>query len=147
MKQSRQPIRSWFSAWILNSKTVVALIILLLVLLNLFMLSKLPWLWSPLKGVFTLLGVPIMLAGVGYYLINPLVDRLEAKFHVNRLVTIAVVFVVILGLLIWGVVSLIPVVQAQIVSLLDNWPRYWNHLEDFLTQWYPDRRLKRYISS
>lgn len=137
MKQSRQPIRSWFSDWILNSKTVVALIILLLVLLNLFMLSKLPWLWSPLKGVFTLLGVPIMLAGVGYYLINPLVDRLEAKFRVNRLVTIAVVFVVILGLLIWGVVSLIPVVQAQIVSLLDNWPRYWNHLEDFLTQWVP----------
>ncbi|WP_056996710.1 AI-2E family transporter [Secundilactobacillus collinoides] len=137
MKQSRQPVRSWFSNWFLNNKAVVSLIILLLILLNLFMLSKLPWLWSPLKGVATLLGIPIMIAGVGYYLLNPLVDRLENQFHVNRLITIAVVFILILGLIIWGVVTLIPIVQAQVVSLLANWPRYWSHLEDFLTQWVP----------
>lgn len=136
MKLKQPPVKqhTWFTNWFLNNKVVVSLLVLLLVLLNLLLLSKLPGLWTPIRSLFDILGVPIILAGVGYYLINPLVDWLQNRFNVNRIITITVVFVVVIGLIAWGIFSVIPVIQEQLASLVKNWPTYWDHLEQFVLQ-------------
>ncbi len=134
MKQPRPKIRTWFTSWFLDNKVVVSLLVLLLILLNVLILSKLPGLWAPIQSLFDILGVPVIIAGVGYYLINPVVDWLQHRFNISRLVTITVVFVVIFGLIAWGIFSVIPVVQEQLTGLINNWPTYWHHTEQFVLQ-------------
>ncbi|KRN99622.1 transport protein [Companilactobacillus kimchiensis] len=84
---------------------------------------------------------PVILALVLYYLINPLINVLENKFHVNRIISITFVFIIILALLIWGVMSLIPFVQSQVDSLIKNWPQYWNSLNNSLQDMFSDPKL------
>jgi len=84
---------------------------------------------------------PVILALVLYYLINPLINVLESKFHVNRIISITFVFIIILALLIWGVMSLIPFVQSQVDSLVKNWPQYWNSLNKSLQNMFSDPKL------
>lgn len=88
----------------------------------------------PFKALFGIIGTPIIIAGVFYYLINPLVDKLEARFKIKRVWSITGVFILILGLIVWGIVAIIPIIQEQIVSLLANWPDYWNKVIEELTK-------------
>lgn len=75
------------------------LVIVVLILLILWLLNKVNWVFSPLQQFFSIIGGPVVLAGVFYYLMNPLVDRLEkSKFHVHRTWTIIGLFAVIFGI-------------------------------------------------
>ncbi|MBY7145945.1 AI-2E family transporter, partial [Levilactobacillus brevis] len=83
MKEPAKQRRSWFWNWVINNRLVSVLTVILLILLILLVLSKVPWLATPFVLVGEILGLPIVLAGVGYYLLNPIVDWLETK-HVKR---------------------------------------------------------------
>lgn len=65
--------------------------------------------------------LPVILAGLLYYLLNPIVDFME-KHKINRLVAITIVFILIALLLIWGLAVAIPSLQHQIVSFAKNLP-------------------------
>lgn len=65
--------------------------------------------------------LPVILAGLLYYLLNPIVDFME-KHKINRLVAITIVFILIALLLIWGLAVAIPSLQHQIVSFVRNLP-------------------------
>ncbi|GAK47175.1 transporter [Secundilactobacillus oryzae JCM 18671] len=125
---------SWFYNWVVNNRLVSVLTVILLALLILFTLSKVQWIFYPFKALFGIIGTPIIIAGVFYYLINPLVDKLEARFKIKRVWSITGVFILILGLIVWGIVAIIPIIQEQIVSLLANWPDYWNKVIEELTK-------------
>lgn len=103
--------RSWFNKLVLDNRPVVSLIIILLFLMILYMISKVTWIFSPLKEFFGIVGFPIILAGVLYYLINPLVDKLEQRFKLKRVLSITIIFVLITILIIAGIVSVIPVIR------------------------------------
>ncbi|KAF0498372.1 AI-2E family transporter [Pediococcus acidilactici] len=118
--------RTWFNQLVLNNRPVVSLIIVLLVLLILFMFSKVTWIFKPLEDFFKIVGFPIILAGVLYYLLNPLVDRLESRFKMKRVVSISIIFVGVAILIVAGVVAVIPVIREQTAALIQNWPDYWN---------------------
>lgn len=120
---------SWFMKWILNNKAVSVLIIILLILLNLLLLPKVSFIFRPLIAFIDVMGLPLLMAGVLYYLLSPLIDWMETK-GVNRIGGIAIVFVVAAGLLAWGVATLIPIIREQTLGLLENWRDY---LASFIT--------------
>lgn len=139
MKSEQKP-RSWFWNWVVNNRLVSVLTIILLILLILLVASKVPWLATPLILVGQIVGLPIILAGVGYYLLNPVVDRLERR-GVARSWTITGLFILIAGLLAWGILSVVPLIQRQTVTLLNEWPQYWQELTRTVNQWLNDERL------
>ena len=114
---------SWFVKWVLNNKAVSVLVILLLILLNLILLPQVSFIFQPIVAFFSVMGLPLIMAGVLYYLLNPLIDWMETK-RIKRLGGISIVFLVIVGLLAWGVTALIPVIREQTLSLLENWQDY-----------------------
>ncbi|WP_238323346.1 AI-2E family transporter [Planococcus antarcticus] len=116
---------SWFAKWVLNNKAVSILIIVLLILLNLLLLPKVSFIFQPFIAFFDVMGLPLIMAGVLYYLLNPLVDWMEMK-KFPRSASILIVFVVIAGLLAWGIATLIPIIREQTMSLLENWQDYLN---------------------
>lgn len=114
---------SWFVRWVLNNKAVSVLVILLLIQVNILLLPRISFIFAPLFALISVMGLPLIMAGVLYYLLSPLIDWMETK-KINRLGGITIVFVVILGLLAWGVTALIPVIREQSLDLLENWQDY-----------------------
>jgi len=119
----------------------VVLVNVFLVFLIIYLFSKIKFVFDPVSQILGITMPPVILALVLYYLINPLINLLERKFHVNRIISITVVFIIILALLIWGVMSLIPFVQSQVDSLVKNWPQYWNSMNKSLQDMFSDPKL------
>lgn len=127
-----RPPKKVNSVWnlIKSSRIVSVLVVILLILLILLISSKLPWLFEPLHQFMSIVGLPIVLAGVFYYLLNPLVDRLERRFKINRTLTISAVFVIVILLLGWGIWSIIPIINQQIQAMLQALPEYLKHISN-----------------
>lgn len=124
-KVSVKSAATWFWKWFLNNKVVTILLVSLLVLLNLLLFSKITYLFNPIKGFFSVIGLPILMAGILFYLVNPLIDWMEKK-KIPRIAGIAIVFMIIIGLVVWGIIILIPIIREQTMSLIENWPNYWD---------------------
>ncbi|APU71868.1 AI-2E family transporter [Companilactobacillus crustorum] len=141
MKETPERKKSWFYKWFLNNQLTVILINIFLVFLIIFLFSKIRFVFNPVSQILGITMPPVILALVLYYLINPLINVLESKFHINRIISITFVFIIILALLIWGVMSLIPFVQSQVDSLVKNWPQYWNSLNNSIQNMFSDPKL------
>jgi len=141
MKETPDRKKSWFYKWFLNNQLTVILINIFLAFLIIYLFSKIKFVFDPVSQILGITMPPVILALVLYYLINPLINVLESKFHINRIISIVFVFIIILALLIWGVMSLIPFVQSQIDSLVKNWPQYWNSLNKSLQNMFSDPKL------
>lgn len=141
MKETPDRKKSWFYKWFLNNQLTVILVNVFLVFLIIYLFSKIKFVFDPISQILGITMPPVILALVLYYLINPLINLLERRFHVNRIVSITVVFIIILALLIWGVMSLIPFVQSQVDSLVKNWPQYWDSMNKSLQDMFSDPKL------
>ncbi|MFD1472866.1 AI-2E family transporter [Companilactobacillus mishanensis] len=141
MKETSKKGKSWFYRWFLNNQATVFLINVLIVFLIIFLFSKIGFVFDPLWQILGITMPPVILALVLYYLINPLINVLERKFHVNRIISITFIFIIIAALLVWGIMSLIPFVQSQIDSLIKNWPNYWDYLNKSLQKMFADPKM------
>ena len=111
------------------------MLVLLLLFLNLFLFTRVSFLFEPLSIVLSIIGPPIIVSGIFYYLLNPLINRIESKGY-SRTIGIVLVAILLILLIVWGVAVLIPILRAQFTSLIENWPLYWEtiirEVEDFL---------------
>ncbi len=124
---------SWFWRWFLNNQVVTALLVVLLILLIVFLFTKVSYLFAPIWQFLAIVGLPIILAGILYYLMNPVVDYFE-KRKVPRLYSIIGLFVLVVALIVWGSVVIIPKIQEQTVSFISNFPQYVDTIDNKLTE-------------
>lgn len=117
---------SWFFKWFLDNKAITVFLVTLLLGLNIFILSKISFLFSPVLDFLAVVMLPVILSGLLFYLLNPIVDFLE-KCKMNRVLAISIIFVIIGVLLILGLAVAIPNLQHQVVIFARNVPSY---LED-----------------
>lgn len=125
MEQPEQP-RIWpdrFKRFFLNNKFVLFLLILLLVGLNVMVLTKVSFVLHPLAVLIKTIVLPIILSGILYYLLNPVVDVME-KWKIKRGWSILILYLAIGGILTVVVLAVIPVVRNQITGLIENFPTY-----------------------
>lgn len=96
--------------------------------------------WACL-AILAIVGLPIILAGILYYLMNPTVDYLERK-GIKRIYSI-------FGLLFggWsdclGVVVIIPKIQEQSMSFADNLPGYLTIIENKVNEILSDQSSRK----
>ncbi|AZK46266.1 AI-2E family transporter [Paenibacillus lentus] len=112
-----------FRKFFINNRFVLFLLVLLLIGLNIFVLTKISFVFKPLIVLLKTVLVPILLTGAIYYLLNPLVDLLERK-KIPRVYTIAALYLLIIGILTIIIISVIPLVQEQVTGLVYNFPIY-----------------------
>lgn len=129
MEQKEKRNLSWFWKWFLNNQFVTALLIVLLILLILNAFTKVSYLFDPVVQFFGVVGLPIVMAGILYYLMNPTVDYLEKK-GVKRVYSIFLLFLLLIGLITLGLVVIIPMIREQIVSFANNFPQYLEVVEE-----------------
>lgn len=114
---------SWFWRWFLNNQIVTALLIVLLILLILLVFTKVSYLFKPVWQFIGVVGLPLIMAGILYYLMNPVVDYLEKK-RIPRLWSIIGLFIMVIALMIWGLVVIVPKIQEQTISFGNHFPQY-----------------------
>ncbi|MBU8788558.1 MULTISPECIES: AI-2E family transporter [Bacillus] len=122
-----------FKQFFLDNKFVLFLLVLLLIGLNILVFTKASFIFTPFIVLVETVGLPVVLTGVAYYLLNPIVDFLERK-KVKRIYSILLLYIVIIGLITISIVSVIPLLKEQITSLVDNFPRYVHIVEDQMKQ-------------
>lgn len=136
--------RTWFTKWFLNNKVTVVLLNVLLIFLIIAMFVKVGYVFNPIMKMLGIILPPIVVAGVLYYLINPLIDYLETKYSVKRVVSIAVVFIIVFIVLVAAIISLIPVIQSQATSLVNNFPKYWNQNQKMINDFLQTPTLRKF---
>lgn len=124
--------KSIFYRLFLNNKLVTGLMVVLLILLILLVFTKVSDLFKPVAQFLGIVGVPVIISGLLYYLLNPVVNLFE-KHGIKRVYTISLLFITIFGLVIWGVVIVIPKIEYQTRSFLSEWPHYWDVIERNVT--------------
>ncbi|MDN6385826.1 MAG: AI-2E family transporter, partial [Alkalibacterium sp.] len=120
---------TWFWKQIIDNKFVTVLLVIFLLALNVFMITKISYIFEPLMIAFSIVGPPIIFAVIFYYLFTPLVDWLENK-RFSRNTAIAFVFSVVILVIIGGMNYIVPIIQKQVLSLIDIWPSYWKNFID-----------------
>ncbi|MBO0469598.1 AI-2E family transporter [Enterococcus sp. DIV0242_7C1] len=114
---------SWFWRWFLNNQVVTALLIVLLILLIILVFTKVSYLFTPVWQFIGVVGLPLIMAGILYYLMNPVVDFLEKK-QIPRIWSIIGLFIIVVALIIWGLVVIVPKIQEQTISFGNHFPQY-----------------------
>ncbi|UUV98925.1 AI-2E family transporter [Vagococcus luciliae] len=125
--------KSLFYRLFLNNKLITGLMVILLVLLILLVFTQVSNLFTPVAQFLGIVGVPIIISGLLYYLLNPVVNFFERR-GIKRVYTISALFITILGLIIWGIVILIPKIEYQTKSFVTEWPHYWDIIEQKTTE-------------
>jgi len=132
---------SWFFKWFLDNKAVTVFLVTLLLGLNIFILSKISFLFIPVIDFLSVVMLPVILSGLLFYLLNPLVGLME-KYKINRVLAISIIFVIIAFLLIIGLAVAIPNLQRQVIIFAQNVPSYIEDadrvIDDLVTKRLPD---------
>lgn len=133
MDEQNQRFRlSWFFKWFVNNQAVTFFLVTLLVLLTIFVFTKVSFLLKPIGSFIEIILLPMLLTGLLYYLLNPIVDWLE-KYKISRTAAISVLFVLIGLLLVWGLAVAIPSIQEQVTSFAQNLPSNIQKIESHVT--------------
>ncbi|HCM90044.1 MULTISPECIES: AI-2E family transporter [Vagococcus] len=135
MKTENEKRGTWFSRWFLNNQFVTVLLIILLCLLIILTFTKVSPLFEPITQFIGIVSLPIIITGLLYYILNPVVNMMERK-GINRNLGISLLFILILGLIAWGIIILIPKLEHQTTSFLNEWPTYWQTIEVKTTEFF-----------
>ncbi|BDR60224.1 AI-2E family transporter [Lactobacillus xylocopicola] len=122
-KKTKKP--SVFQKWFLNNRFSIALLNIFLFLLVIWLFNQVSFVLNPAWLFVSAILPPLLLALIQFYIMNPLVDWLERKFKVPRVVTIVGLFLLVAVLLVWIINTLLPIVQGQINALIEHWPYIW----------------------
>ncbi|WP_317971114.1 AI-2E family transporter [Paenibacillus sp. CCS19] len=108
---------------LLNQKLFSFLLILLMIGVNIFVISKITFVFHPLKILLETVFLPILLTGVAYYLLNPIVEFLE-KRNIKRAYSILALYLLVAGIITLIVLAVIPLLKEQITGLIDQFPAF-----------------------
>jgi len=133
--------QSIFQRWMLDNKVVSAMLMILLFLIIIFMLHKVEFIFAPVAEFFRAVGAPIIIAGVFYFLLNPMIDWAERRYNFPRIATISIQFLVLAVLIVWGLAVFIPWVSSQIGSLVEEWPTYWHKIVHMVDQFTSNKQF------
>ncbi len=122
-----------FRQFILNNRFVMFLLVLLLIGLNIMVFNRIAFIFVPLVVLVKTVLLPIILTGVVYYLTNPLVDWLE-HHKIKRTYSIITLYLLIIGIVVFLLRSVIPLIGNQVMSLVDNFPTYAVQVQGMLDE-------------
>ncbi|MCB5011626.1 AI-2E family transporter [Streptococcus mutans] len=107
----------------MDNKTVTVLLVLLLVFLDILVFTKISSIFKPLFSFLAVIMLPLVISALLYYLLKPIVDFIERR-GTSRVMAITIVFVIIAGLLVWGIANFFPMLNEQLTSFIKYLPSY-----------------------
>ncbi|WEV45375.1 AI-2E family transporter [Streptococcaceae bacterium ESL0687] len=103
-----------------NSKLFFWTIEILALALLTLVLTQMDFLFHPLVSLFGTVFIPFLIAGFLYYAFNPLIEFLESRFKIKRSLGIMIVFLLLIGIIVFMVVSFVPTIINQLGGLVNS---------------------------
>ncbi|MBB5174337.1 AI-2E family transporter [Texcoconibacillus texcoconensis] len=112
-----------------------------IILLIIYLSTKVPFIFTPVTVAFQTLFIPIIIAGVLFYLLRPFVNLLHKRVKIPRTLAILMMLSVLVGLLALVVWLVGPTLQVQINNLINNLPSLVNEVRHLFievqqTEWF-----------
>lgn len=117
-----------------NSKLMFWSLELLIIASLIFVSTKIDFVFQPFFTFFSTLFSPILIAGFLYYMLNPLVEWLQAKANLSKNWSVAAVLLFFIGMFIFFVSLIIPNLIKQMGQLIQNLPQFIKAVEDWTGQ-------------
>ena len=111
-------------------RTAISVILLLLII---FLLSKVQFIFSPFIAAFNVVFIPLLASVFFYYLLRPLVNKLH-HWKLNKATAILLIYGVVTGLLVGFFIIVWPTLQAQITGFINNTPQLIKDLTEQLNK-------------
>ncbi|WP_096154463.1 MULTISPECIES: AI-2E family transporter [Bacillus] len=115
---------------------------IIIILVIIYLSTLVSFIFTPLSVMIKTLFAPIVLAGVLYYLLRPLVNL--ASKYIPRGISILLIYLVFIGF-ITGLLFLIgPPLQKQVNSLVENTPAIVNEIRDMMIELQQNEYVARF---
>ena len=108
---------------------------LLLILVNIFLLGKIDFFLVPLRNVLATIFLPLLISGILYYLMRPLVNWI-VKFKIPRTVAILIGFVILIVILAVISASTGSMVVSQLSRLYSSLPDFFEIAGEKTTEFF-----------
>lgn len=128
----------------LGGKTIIFILaVLILIGVLVFTMDTISFIFKPLQVIFSTIVAPVILAIVFYYIFNPMVTFLEGR-RINRGMATALVFVLFILMLVYGVVLLVPILSNQLTNLVNEFPSYIEQMNVYFDRLLTNSTFKDY---
>lgn len=107
---------------------------ILLIVAIIYILTKISFLFDPVVVFMSTLFFPILISGFLYFLFNPLVSLAQNKLKIPRTLGIIILYLLFIGLLVFVIATIVPILTRQIKELINNIPFYIDEIQFFFEQ-------------
>lgn len=133
----------------LKSKVHFWTLQILFVLLIIFVTTKVSFVFQPFIVFISTLFFPMLIAGILYFIFNPVVRLLEKK--IPRTLSILLIYLLFIGLLAFISASVGPIITSQVTGLFNNLPDYIKQIQALTkdlshSQWFTWMMNQDYVS-
>ena len=111
----------------LKSKAFQAALWVLLIFLIILIGTQITFIFRPLVVLISTIFFPVLIAGLLYYLISPIVNWLHSK-KIPKNLAVLLIYIVMIGVLAIVLLYIGPIIQYQLLNLIENAPGYLNQL-------------------
>jgi predicted PurR-regulated permease PerM len=111
----------------LKSKLQFWTLEILLILIIIYISTKISFLFHPIGIFISTLFFPILISGFLFYLLNPVL-KLLMKWKVPKILGIVILYLALLGLITVGVTKVVPVVSEQVTDIAKQTPETVDHV-------------------
>lgn len=115
----------------LKNRWFEALIVLISIFLLIYLISQTSFIFRPVLLYVGAVAMPIIGAGVLYYVTKPIVHLFE-KMKVNRIIAILLVFLLLILIGFLFVIYIFPIAQKQFYNLMDYVPRIIDFVQGYI---------------
>ncbi|WP_294974595.1 AI-2E family transporter [uncultured Leuconostoc sp.] len=126
--------QSWYRRLFSGNDLLHGLLVILLILLIIFLGWQVRFIFEPVRALFTAVGAPILIAGVLYYLLSPVVNLMSKYTRLPRGISIGIILIILLAVLAGIITMVVFVLRSQVVTFIDNWPGYWHTSQNFINE-------------
>lgn len=127
-------------------KTLLGLLIILATMAVLLSLAQLDGLYRTIETILSIVGLPLIMSLLLYYVSNPIVNKLEESGLKRKpAVALFLVIAIVVLIVIWIIVS--PMVYEQAIQFFNNIPAYFNEVSGFLEEFFNSEQFNSIIES
>lgn len=117
-----------------RKKSFRVLMYAVLIFTLIYLIHLTAFIFKPIGLLLTSIAVPIIGAGLLYYITNPLVNLLE-RLKIKRVLGIVIVFILMIAIGFFSIYFIIPPIQDQFGRLVDSFPQIIVWFEDLWSFW------------
>ncbi|WP_442601752.1 AI-2E family transporter [Paenibacillus sp. KN14-4R] len=117
---------------------------IIIVLTIIFLAAQVNFIFAPFVLIIKTLFLPFLLGGVFYYLLRPIVDFFT-KRGMNKSLSILLIYLFLFGIIVFVVMTLIPMLKTQLNNLINNIPQIVQLAKDQVSELQSNEYLASYF--